>query len=109
MTLHAFSPGIELVVFATLVLLLFKYRIKPTFRFWMYCIGVSYASKLLAALLIISVISILPFEVDEGYHYLRFPIWLLFSIIGIRLFTQNILKRLAKKSESNENQPSNTE
>lgn len=94
MTLHAFLPGIDLILFATVVLMVFRDRIKPTFKFWIYCIGISYASKLITASLLLVVFSNLPFEVDSNYHYLRFPIWLMLSIYGIYLFTQKILKQL---------------
>ncbi len=99
MTLHAFFPGIDLVIFATIVLMVFKEKIKPSFKFWLYCIGISYASKVAAAVLLMSSVSVLSLQVDESFYYLRFPIWLLISIIGIRLFTQSILKGMQKKSE----------
>jgi len=94
MTLHAFLPGIDLIIFATIVLMIFKNRIKPTFKFWIYCIGIAYIFKLFTAALMMTVFSLLSNPVDEIYHYLRFPIWLLLSGYAIHLFTQNILKRL---------------
>ena len=94
MTPHAFFPGIDLIIFATIVLMIFKNRIKPTFKFWIYCIGISFASKVVAALLLMGTVSAFALQVDQSFYYLRFPIWLALSIIGVRLFTQKILQSL---------------
>lgn len=94
MTLHAFLPGIDILIFATIALMVFKDRINPTFKFWVHCIGITYGIKLLTGILLLTALSMIPFQVNDNYHYLRFPIWLLLSVFGIRLFTQKILKRL---------------